>query len=737
MDDNASAGGDGTSWTSAHKYLQDALASAEYGDEIWVAEGTYKPDQGAGKTVGDRTASFNLVNGVGLYGGFLGREGKRDPLGDSNQTILSGEIDENSSLWSLHVVSGTGEDDANYTLDGFRITKGNANGKGSGYDDGGGIYAKSFSSISLKNCIFTNNSAGWAGGGIYARYFSYLSLINCVFRNNSADKGGGTYFETSINSRAFEGTESVMLTNCVFTNNSTRDRRGGAISYDLYRCKLLLTNCVFRNNSAELDGGAIEGDAYPSSTFNNCEFTNNSARNRGGAILKASFRTGGHKFTNCIFKSNSSSEGGGLYLSLSNESNSITNCIFTNNSARRKGGGIFIYQRELVYFSNFSNLTNCVLTNNSAEEEGGGIYAYNYYDSYPLPLSLRNCILWKNETNGVRGHWLSSKKPWHSQVLQTPVEAAYPGDPNAQEIVYQPNINILQGWVGDIRAFDADPLFVNIDNPIGPDGIWFTDDDGLRVLTGSPAINAGYNDALPPDTNDLDNDGDTTEHIPYDALGKTRHIGANVDIGAYEFGDGNSPSQKRFLLSLFATNGGLVDGAGYFEEGTVANFSATAYNGYIFSNWSGDATGSSNPFTISMDRDKSITANFSQDLSDTDEDGLSNYAELITHKTDPNSLDSDNDGLTDKQEIERGWNPNSSDKSVIDAVMEMKSMKAENVTPIVSGWYYVPNQGWLWTNKDVYPYTYSAEDKAWMYFQSGNANPKFYRYKTKTWLTME
>ena len=58
VDDNASAGGDGTSWTSAHKYLQDALASAEYGDEIWVAEGTYKPDQGAGKTVGDRTASL-------------------------------------------------------------------------------------------------------------------------------------------------------------------------------------------------------------------------------------------------------------------------------------------------------------------------------------------------------------------------------------------------------------------------------------------------------------------------------------------------------------------------------------------------------------------------------------------------------------------------------------------------------------------------------------------------------
>ena len=66
VDDNASTGGDGTSWASAHKYLQDALAGVAAGDEIWVAEGTYKPDQGAGKTGGDRLTTFNLVNGVGM-----------------------------------------------------------------------------------------------------------------------------------------------------------------------------------------------------------------------------------------------------------------------------------------------------------------------------------------------------------------------------------------------------------------------------------------------------------------------------------------------------------------------------------------------------------------------------------------------------------------------------------------------------------------------------------------------
>ncbi|MFL2937528.1 MAG: SUMF1/EgtB/PvdO family nonheme iron enzyme [Opitutales bacterium] len=92
VDDNISAGGNGTSWASAHKYLQDALTEVSEGDEIWVAEGSYRPDQGAQISEGNLTISFNLVNGVGLYGGFNGTETERKPLGDANKTILSGEM---------------------------------------------------------------------------------------------------------------------------------------------------------------------------------------------------------------------------------------------------------------------------------------------------------------------------------------------------------------------------------------------------------------------------------------------------------------------------------------------------------------------------------------------------------------------------------------------------------------------------------------------------------------------
>jgi hypothetical protein len=159
VDDNASEGGDGSSWSTAHKYLQDALAVAEYGDEIWVAEGTYKPDQGAGKTAGDRTASFDLVSGVGMYGGFGGTETTRDPQGDNNQTVLSGELSSNSELWSLHIVIIDAEEGP-VTIDGFKVQFGNANG--SGRDDrgvyrykGAGIYIIDAKFLKVSNCIIS------------------------------------------------------------------------------------------------------------------------------------------------------------------------------------------------------------------------------------------------------------------------------------------------------------------------------------------------------------------------------------------------------------------------------------------------------------------------------------------------------------------------------------------------------------------------------------------------------
>ena len=80
----------GTSWATAYNDLQDALQRARRGcgSEIWVAAGTYVPGE-------QTTDSFEIPDGVELYGGFLGIEAIRDQRDwKENETILSGRIDE-------------------------------------------------------------------------------------------------------------------------------------------------------------------------------------------------------------------------------------------------------------------------------------------------------------------------------------------------------------------------------------------------------------------------------------------------------------------------------------------------------------------------------------------------------------------------------------------------------------------------------------------------------------------
>ena len=62
VDADASAGGDGASWATAYRYLSDALG---FSNEIWVAEGTYYPDQSAANPAGTglRTDTFVLYSG--------------------------------------------------------------------------------------------------------------------------------------------------------------------------------------------------------------------------------------------------------------------------------------------------------------------------------------------------------------------------------------------------------------------------------------------------------------------------------------------------------------------------------------------------------------------------------------------------------------------------------------------------------------------------------------------------
>ena len=92
---------DGSNWNNAYLYLQDALDDADVSAkpvEIRVAQGTYTPDQGASVTPGDREASFYMITGVDIYGGYAGY-GEADPNAKDvslYKTILSGDLSGNN-----------------------------------------------------------------------------------------------------------------------------------------------------------------------------------------------------------------------------------------------------------------------------------------------------------------------------------------------------------------------------------------------------------------------------------------------------------------------------------------------------------------------------------------------------------------------------------------------------------------------------------------------------------------
>jgi hypothetical protein len=50
-----------------------------------------------------------------------------------------------------------------------------------------------------------------------------------------------------------------------------------------------------------------------------------------------------------------------------------------------------------------------------------------------------------------------------------------------------------------------------------------------------------------------------------------------------------------------------------YKYGEVVTLTATGDTGWAFANWSGDLTGSTNPIQLTMDGNKTVTANFTQD----------------------------------------------------------------------------------------------------------------------------
>ncbi len=225
VDASANGNNDGSSWVDAFPTLQSAITAMKPmcgpGREIWVAQGTYRPDV----VDGDRSASFELLRGVAIYGGFVANETNLDERSTGLlTTILSGDLNANDTSDptskqdnSYHVIRAVSVN-ASAILDGFVIRDGYADGIDADAN-GAGIHLTAADPV-VANSLVVNNYAINDGAGAWTIQ-GRPSFVNCIFNGNQADNfGGGLRHVTGI----------PIVTNSTFTANIAGAGGGGVFS---------------------------------------------------------------------------------------------------------------------------------------------------------------------------------------------------------------------------------------------------------------------------------------------------------------------------------------------------------------------------------------------------------------------------------------------------------------------------------------------------------------------------
>ena len=416
----------GATWDTAFTNLQDALTVARNAAadgnpsndvaEIWVAGGVYKPTT----TTTNRTASFQLVNNVSLYGGFSGVETKRsqrdsDPL--SNDTILSGDLlgNDTSTPWdnpasftndnSYAVCSADTGITAGTVFDGFTITGGSTTGYG------GGLFT--YGRPQLKNLFFRANY-GINGAGVWiwlptATAEPYV-ISDCLFLQNGAGSGGagGMLIQGQLGATA---PQAFVVTNCQFYENvGTGDGGGLVVGQGTFE----VNNCTFAWNTSSGRGGGMEVLRPATARISRCEFLGNTATTGGAGLFISDFLQ----------------QAGGLKVE-------VLQSVFWGNSTPGYGGAIVangsLTDKRLY-------ILNSTIVSNTATA-GGGAFNLDY-----CPAWIENSILWGNPIRLGAGTTLTVRTTCLAEA------SSYPGNGNINA-----DPKFVDSFGGNLRLASGSP----------------------------------------------------------------------------------------------------------------------------------------------------------------------------------------------------------------------------------------------------------------------------------------
>ena len=382
--------------------LQTALAQAQGGDVIYLAQGTY---------TGTGAAVVTLTKGITLYGGGDGSPTGpvvRDP--QAYQTVLDGE-----GVRRVIFITGT----ITPTIDGFVITGGNATGLGGslfGSDSGGGIYSYAAAPV-IQNNIITGNIASTQagmramGGGIYIQSVNGTALIcgNRIISNAAGigvqqAEGGGIflYGPAQVQGNHFE--KNVACRGCSHAY-------GGGASVGWTKVGAEIVDNVFVDNQASGGGGVYL--VWSAARVAGNTLYNNRADRGGG--LYSYYDSGSLVEANEVISNTASLKGGGvaLYITVGDAQPQVINNVIARNEAAVYGGGFYAASDWHVSYVTF--------THNTLVDNGEGVVAgrnmtitmvNNILVSHTIGISLEDSsghvfpdytLFWANSNDGIRG----------------------------------------------------------------------------------------------------------------------------------------------------------------------------------------------------------------------------------------------------------------------------------------------------------------------------------------------
>jgi len=436
----------------------------------------------------------------------------------------------------------------------------------------------------LTGCTLIGNSASYQGAGAYSCILNDCTLVGNQCSGTNSVSGGGAY--------------GGSLTNCTITANSVGLGGVTPVPYDAVGggvCLGVLVKCTVAGNSVinassstltGYNGGAYGGGAY-GATLYECSVRTNSVV---GDVLVGGLGGGayGGTLNDCVLEGNSAGiygfvggYGGGA------SSACLTNCIIAYNIGGTEGGGV--YQSTLSRCtltankaydggaSRSSTLTSCTLVANIADSRGGGADGGKLINCVVKSNSIVgginsgsgggtygatniNCLFIGNSAR--YGGGVASCCPSEaSKILNCTLvdNAAYYGGGVYRGEIY--NSVVYYNSADDPQEANCSEAFALNNSCTSPalfgagnitNTPMFVDADAgnYRLQINSPCIDAGNHTFIVGISGSVDLDG------------RYRGVGAEIDIGAYEF----QPGVSGEFIGWLSGNGLPTDGSADYSD---------------------------------------------------------------------------------------------------------------------------------------------------------------------------